>query len=78
LVDTQRYFTDTQPTIKSYLLRLWRIYKEFKTAATTLENCGDVLKGIGRRCDSLDELEKKFRKDHSLQYCTNNFFSIVS
>ena len=35
---------------------IFSLYKDFKGAATSLEQCGSVLKGIGTTCENLDRL----------------------
>lgn len=53
---TQKHITQVQPAVKKYLICLFSLYKEFKGAATSLEICGETLRGIAEKCEALDEV----------------------
>ena len=62
LFGAKRHMEQVQPMVKTYFFMLFSLYKDFKGAATSLEQCGSVLKGIGTTCENLDRLERKFKK----------------
>ena len=58
-------------------LTWFRIYKDFKGAASMLENCSAYLKKIGANCHTLSVNFNQFKKECGIQVHQNNLFLVI-